>query len=187
MKRVKKPLFESDDLALCVLDALVSARKVKTNIRVPELGPRDDDDTYDPDDESESWRDGDSNQDEPIRRLVALLEENRDKLAQVVRVRMSVPPRLAMSYWPRTSSVVGIAACTKLRELDLVVSEPTIDLRPLRSLPLRSLTLKLPYERGATNLKPLHQIETLRQVKGTINRVDAAELEKRKIKVTTIW
>ena len=73
-------VFEDLDLALCAIDALVGGGHVKTSIRIPSAAPFDEEDY---EDESESWRDGETNQDGPINELLALLDLNRKGLLDV--------------------------------------------------------------------------------------------------------
>ena len=124
--------FEDPDLALCVIEALVAAGHVETSIVVPMLEPDDDDDL---DDESESWRDRVvNNQTEPIKQLVALVEQHRDLLPKLEELQY-VLVNVAEEYEPDLFSLSGIEVCTGLERVAIWSSDPKLDLTPLTALP----------------------------------------------------
>jgi hypothetical protein len=171
--------FEDTSLALCVVEALVEQGLVATKLRIPELEPEDDDDL---DDESESWRDRfDNNQDQVIDQLLALLEQHRDKLAQLREVQGALI-NIAMDYEPDVHSLAGIEACTNLERIGIWTSNSKLDLSPLKSLPAL-VSVDLGCAGKQKNLGPLLEIESLREVIGDVDARTAAKLRSRNVEV----
>lgn len=175
----RERLFVDTGLALCAVEALVEHGLIKTSIRIPELAPEDDDDL---DDESESWRDRvDDNQTEAVDRLLALLEQHRDKVA-TLRAIGGLLIHLAEDYEIDLYSLAGIEACTRLERIEISSTDPKLDLSPLASLPaLRSVDLTGAH--GLRNLEPLFQIASLKQVIGLLHERTAEELRRRNVEV----
>jgi hypothetical protein len=178
----RTPLFEDDALALCVVDALVGEGRLSTSLTIPEMEPDDDDDL---DDESESWRDAvDNNQTRAIDELVALLDFDRELLAQVTRVGGLLENiNDDWDYETDLYSLGGIQACTRLEHIEIWSHERSLDLRPLVSLPaLASVDLR--HAPGVKNLRPLLRIPALRRVVGgAIDDDLASKLRRRGVAV----
>jgi hypothetical protein len=174
-------LFEDTALALCAVEALVQHGLLETSLRIPELAPEDDDDL---DDESESWRDRlDDNQSEPIDQLVALLEQHRDKVSQLREIHGALI-HIAEDYEPDLYSLAGIEACTRLERIEIWSTDSKLDLTPLTSLPAL-VSVDLTCASDISNLEPLFQIASLKQVFGRLPKQTAAELRRRNIEIAT--
>jgi hypothetical protein len=172
-------LFEDTSLALCAVEGLVRQGLLETSIRIPELAPEDDDDL---DDESESWRDRfDNNQTEAIDELLALLEQHRDKVAQLREIP-GILIHIAEDYEPDLYSLAGIEACTRLEQIEISSTDPKLDLSPLASLPALA-SVDLACASDLENLQPLLQIGTLKRVIGRIPERTAAELRRRNVEI----
>lgn len=172
--------FEDTSLALCVIEGLVAQRLIETQLRIPDLEPEDDDDY---DDESESWRDNlDNNQDQVVDQLLALLEEHRDKLAQVREVQGALIHIASMDYEPDVYSLEGIEACTSLERIGIWTHNEKLDLSPLEALPAL-VSVDLSCAGKQKNLAPLLEIESLREVIGEVDARTAAKLKSRNVEI----
>jgi hypothetical protein len=182
--RLKKDkLCTDDDLGLCVLEAMVRQKLVKTKLRVPGLEPDDEDDL---DDESESWRDSiGNNQTEPIRELLALLSQHRDKVASVNEidgVLMEIADTSGEPYEVALHSLAGIEACTALEKLSIWTDDPGLDLSPLVSLRVMK-ELDLACAGRLRDLRPLLEMKTLKKVVGDVDTRTASLLKAKGVKV----
>lgn len=133
-------LFEDTCLALCVVDSLVDQGLIETEIKIPVHAPLDEDDYFGEDgelDESESWRDNlDTNQDESIEKLVALLATHRAKLPKLKELHGAMICIAEFdAYEPDVYSLAGIDLCTGLESIQIWSTEKKLDLSPLAKLP----------------------------------------------------
>jgi hypothetical protein len=178
-QRTERLLFQDTQLALCVVSSLVGERLLRTQLTIPEPEP---DDLSDLADESESWRDGETNQDRAIEALRALLESRSELLEKV----SSIDCELAMinNDWEYTvdlNSLQGIEACTNLEHIAIRSTYETLDLAPLAALSALT-TVDLRDAPSVRNLRPLLEIKSLRKVLGVINdAVVASALRSRAV------
>jgi hypothetical protein len=173
------PVFECDHLALCVVEALVRDNLLTTSITIPELEPPDD---YDPEDESESWRDAvEDNQTEAIDKLVALVDEHRDLLPRVTTLDVILVEIASCEYELDLWSLAGIEACTNLESIQVWSRDPSLDLSPLAALEkLHTVDVKLAKPKSYA---PLTQIPSLRVVIGAPDAKTATALRARGVTI----